>query len=99
MTHMLHVEMPALKIKEKVLSVEKHELTYTAEFKISSRKELLRDYIDESPLSVVATELIEYMRDEICRLRDELDEKENYIASLKEAAQVLIKAASMEVTE
>ena len=99
MTHMIHVEAPALKITEKVLNPPKHELTYTGVFTISSRKELLRDYIDESPLAVVSMELLEYMRDELNRLRNELDDKEDYIDSLKEAAKILIEAASMKEDE
>ncbi len=99
MTHMLHVEAPTLKITEKVLNPPKHELTYTGVFTVNSRKELLRGYIDESPLCVVSTELMDYMRDEINRLRDELDDKEEYIVSLKEAAKILIEAASMKEDE
>lgn len=99
MTHTLAVKACDVKIVEKILSPEKHMMEYKLSFTISTREKAFKEYIEEVPLSVIPTEVIDYMRDEICRLRDEIDNRDHYIESLKEAAKILIEAASKEVSE
>lgn len=99
MTHTLAVKACDAKIVEKILSPEKYMMTYKISFTISTREKAFKEYIEEVPLSVIPTEVIDYMRDEICRLRDEVDNRDNYIDSLKEAAKTLIEVASWRGSE
>lgn len=99
---MTHVRCYDVKIKEKVYSPTSNKVTYTMTFTADLwDDDILSKQIENAPLklSVVTTDAIENMSEEIHRLRDELDEKDNFITSLKEAAKILIKAASMEVEE
>ena len=99
MTHTLAVKACDVKIVEKILSPASHMMEYKLSFTISTKEKAFKEYIEEVPLSVIPTEVIDYMRDEICRLRDEVDNRDNYIDSLKEAAKTLIEAASWRDSE
>lgn len=99
MTHTLAVKACDAKIVEKILPPASHLMEYKLSFTISTKEEAFKKYIEEVPLSVIPTEVIDCMRDEICRLRDEVDNRDNYIDSLKEAAKTLIEAASWRDSE
>lgn len=99
MTHILHINALDLKIEEKVLDPPTHKMVFKGKITVDTRNKLLMDYIESVPLVVVPKEMVGYMKDEIEYLRNKLDEKGDYIDSLKEAAKILIEAASMREDE